>query len=202
MAVLISLDLTSVNFLGDSISGYTLLLIGIAVCVAGMAFGLVIYRQLQALPVHRTMKDVSELIYETCKACLFTQGKFILVLWLFIAAIIVVYFGFLSSPEAHTDATLPVAEAAIIAEAPAPAAARPSASDWPTSLRVATILAFSLVGIAGSYAVAWFGIRINTFANSRTSHAALRGKPFPCYGIPLKAGMSIGMGLISVELVI
>jgi K(+)-stimulated pyrophosphate-energized sodium pump len=173
-------DLKSVNFLGNSISGYTLLLIGIAVCVAGMAFGLVIYRQLQALPVHRTMREVSELIYETCKTYLFTQGKFILVLWLFIAAIIVVYFGFLSENKAVLEGV----------------------EQWPTWLRVSIILAFSLVGIAGSYAVAWFGIRINTFANSRTSHAALRGKPFPCYGIPLKAGMSIGMVLISVELLI
>ena len=69
-------------------------------------------------------------------------------------------------------------------------------------MQVLIILAFSLVGIAGSYGVAWFGIRVNTFANSRTAFASLKGKPFPCYAIPLKAGMSIGMLLISVELLI
>ena len=113
------------------------------------------------------MREVSELIYETCKTYLITQGKFILLLELFIGAIIVVYFGFLRQFPA---------------------------------VKVAMILAFSLIGIAGSYGVAWFGIRINTFANSRTAFASLEGKPFPLYAIPLKAGMSIGMLLISVEL--
>jgi K(+)-stimulated pyrophosphate-energized sodium pump len=177
-------DLSSVRFIGDSISGYTLLLFGIAVCVAGMIFGLVIYRQLQAMPVHRSMREVSELIYETCKTYLFSQGRFILVLWAFIAAIMIAYFGFLSVPPKSEPG------------------GPPSAADWPTWMRVSIILLFSLIGIAGSYSVAWFGIRINTFANSRTSHASLRGLPYPCYAIPLKAGMSIGMVLISVELLL
>ena len=115
------------------------------------------------------MREISELIYETCKTYLVTQGKFILLLWAFIAVIIVLYFGMLEHMEA---------------------------------MRVAIILVFSLVGIAGSYGVAWFGIRVNTFANSRTAFASLPGKPFPVYQIPLEAGMSIGMMLISVELLI
>jgi K(+)-stimulated pyrophosphate-energized sodium pump len=160
-------DLASVAFLG--IDGHTLLLFGLGVCVLGLVFGLVIYGQLKNLPVHRSMLEISELIYETCKTYLITQGRFILILWLFIGAIMVIYFGVLQA--------------------------------MPT-VKVATIIFFSLVGIAGSYSVAWFGIRINTFANSRTAFAALEGKPFPCYAIPLKAGMSIGMLLISIELLL
>lgn len=163
-------DLTSVSFLGG-ITGHTLLTIGLLFCVGGLLFGLTIYMQLKNLPVHRSMREMSELIYETCKTYLVTQGKFILLLWVFIAAIIAIYFGYLS-PVGHVAVTLPI------------------------------ILLFSLVGIAGSYGVAWFGIRVNTFANSRTAFAGLRGKPYPCYAIPLKAGMSIGMLLISVELLI
>ena len=166
-AELVIPDLASVAFLG--LSGRTLLFGGIGVCLLGLVFGLVIYRQLQALPVHRSMLEISELIYETCKTYLLTQGKFILLLWAFIAVIMVIYFGWL----------------------------RHFALD-----RVLLIIFFSLVGIGGSYGVAWFGIRINTFANSRTAFAALAGKPFPTYAIPLKAGMSIGMLLISTELVI
>ena len=123
--------------------------------------------QLKALPVHRSMREISELIYETCKTYLITQGKFILILEVFIGLVILLYFGVLLKFAA---------------------------------VKVAIILLFSLIGIAGSYSVAWFGIRINTFANSRTAFASLEGKPFPCYAIPLKAGMSIGMLLISVEL--
>jgi K(+)-stimulated pyrophosphate-energized sodium pump len=140
-------------------------------CVGGLLFGLTIYVQLKNLPVHRTMREMSELIYETCKTYLATQGKFILLLWVFIAVIISLYFGVLA-PVGNVAVTLPI------------------------------ILGFSLVGILGSYGVAWFGIRVNTFANSRTAFAGLRGKPFPCFAIPLKAGMSIGMALISVELLI
>ncbi|HET7437494.1 MAG TPA: sodium-translocating pyrophosphatase [Thermoanaerobaculia bacterium] len=161
-------DLGSETFLGG-INGKTLLLGGLVVCVLGLLFGMAFYMQLKALPVHRSMREISELIYETCKTYLTTQGKFILLLEVFIGAIMVVYFGFLR----HFDAA-----------------------------RVIIILAASLVGIAGSYGVAWFGIRINTFANSRTAFASLRGKPFPTYSIPLKAGISIGMLLISTELVI
>ena len=166
-AELVIPDLASVNFLG--VSGRALLSSGIAVCFLGLVFGLVIYRQLQAMPVHQSMREISELIYETCKTYLLTQGKFILILWSFIAVIMVAYFGWLR----HFSVD-----------------------------RVLLIIFFSLVGIAGSYGVAWFGIRVNTFANSRAAFASLAGKPFPTYAIPLKAGMSIGMLLISTELVI
>jgi K(+)-stimulated pyrophosphate-energized sodium pump len=119
------------------------------------------------------MREISELIYETCKTYLITQGKFLLLLWIFIAVVIVLYFGFLAPvPGKPISTTLPI------------------------------ILLFSLVGMGGSYGVAWFGIRVNTFANSRTAFASLRGKPYPCYQIPLQAGMSVGMVLISVELFI
>ncbi len=161
-------DLSSVRFLGG-IPGHSLLLSGLLVCALGLLFGLVIYGQLKRLPVHESMREVSELIYETCKTYLVTQGKFILILEIFIGFVILLYFGVLLKFE---------------------------------PMRVAIILAFSLVGIAGSYGVAWFGIRVNTFANSRTAFASLRGLPYPCYQIPLKSGMSIGMLLISVELLI
>jgi K(+)-stimulated pyrophosphate-energized sodium pump len=161
-------DLTQVTFF-NGITGHNLLLFGIAICVLGLGFGLAIYMNLKKLPVHSAMREISELIYATCKTYLITQGKFILILEAFIAVIIVLYFGVLSAME---------------------------------PFRVVIILLFSLVGIAGSYGVAWFGIRVNTFANSRTAFASLQGKPFPLYAIPLKAGMSIGMMLISVELLI
>lgn len=164
-------DLSQVTFLG--IDGHKLLLVGIVFCVLGLLFGLAIYMQLKNLPVHRSMKEISELIYETCKTYLTTQGKFIMILWIFIAIIVVAYFGVLR---------------------PVPGK--------PIYLTVPMILLFSLIGIAGSYGVAWFGIRVNTFANSRTAFASLEGKPYPIYAIPLKAGMSIGMLLISVELLI
>jgi len=170
-ANLILPDLTTVSFLG--MNGHALLMIGLLFCVGGLLFGLAIYVQLKNLPVHRTMREISELIYETCKTYLVTQGKFILLLWVFIAVIISLYFGYLAPvPGKSIAVTLPI------------------------------ILLFSLVGIAGSYGVAWFGIRVNTFANSRTAFAGLRGKPYPLFAIPLKAGMSIGMLLISVELLI
>jgi len=162
-------DLSSVSFLG--LDGRALLMIGLLFCIGGLLFGLVIFTQLKNLPVHKSMLEISELIYETCKTYLVTQGKFIIRLWIFIAVIISMYFGWLA-PVGNVAVTLPI------------------------------ILAFSLVGVAGSYGVAWFGIRVNTFANSRTAHAGLSGKPYPVYAIPLKAGMSIGMMLISVELLI
>ena len=138
-------DLSSVSFLG--MNGHALLMIGLLFCVGGLLFGLAIYVQLKNLPVHRTMREISELIYETCKTYLITQGKFILLLWVFIAVIISLYFGYLAPvPGKSIAVTLPI------------------------------ILLFSLVGIAGSYGVAWFGIRVNTFANSRTAFAGLRGK--------------------------
>src|SRR5450755_225867 len=164
-------DLSQVLFLG--IDGHRLLMIGILFCIFGLGFGLIIYTRLRKMPVHRSMLEISELIYETCKTYLVTQGKFLLILWLFIAVVIVLYFGVLSPvPGKPIAITLPI------------------------------ILLFSLVGIAGSYGVAWFGIRVNTFANSRTAFAGLTGKPYPIYNIPLQAGMSIGMMLISVELLL
>ncbi len=164
-------DLSQVSFLG--IDGHKLLTVGLLFCFLGLLFGLAIYLQLKNLPVHKSMREISELIYETCKTYLTTQGKFILVLWAFIAVIIGLYFGWLAPvPGKSVGVTLPI------------------------------ILLFSIVGIAGSYGVAWFGIRVNTFANSRTAFAGLAGKPYPIYSIPLKAGMSIGMLLISVELLI
>lgn len=161
-------DFSQATFLGG-ITGFNLLLGGMFVAALGLVFGLLIYRELQNMPVHQSMRDISELIYQTCQTYLVTQGRFLMILELFIGAIIVFYFGYLQHFE---------------------------------FLKVAVILLFSVIGIAGSYGVAWFGIRVNTFANSRCAFAALRGKPFPCYAIPLKAGMSIGMLLISVELML
>jgi K(+)-stimulated pyrophosphate-energized sodium pump len=172
-------DLGTVDFQG--INGRTLLVAGLGVCVLGLVFGLVIFNNLKRLPVHRSMLEISELIYETCKTYLVTQGRFILVLWIFIGIITAVYFGGLA-------ATVDPATGAIVHGFP--------------PFKVAVILLFSLIGIAGSYGVAWFGIRVNTFANSRAAFAGLEGRPFPIYAIPLKAGMSIGMLLISVELLI
>ncbi len=160
-------DLSQSNFLGTN--GRTLLMGGLLVCVFGLLFGLVQYTQVKNLPVHQSMAEISHLIYETCKTYLFTQGKFLVILWAFIAAIISYYYFALQ----HF-----------------------------TVDRVLIILVFSAIGILGSYGVAWFGIRMNTFANSRTAFASLRGLPYPIYDIPLRAGMSIGMLLISVELLI
>ena len=160
-------DLATGHFLG--LTGKGLLAIGLLVSLAGLAFGLGISVKLSRLPVHRSMREISELIYETCKTYLVTQARFIAILWAFIAVIIVAYFGFLTEPAKSAG-------------------------------QVFVILAFSLVGILGSSGVAWFGIRVNTFANSRAAFAALRGKPFPTYAIPLQAGMSIGTMLISIEL--
>jgi K(+)-stimulated pyrophosphate-energized sodium pump len=173
-ASLVLPDLNSVQFVG--FGGATLLMVlGVVVCGAGLVFGIVQFNALSKMPVHRSMKEISELIYETCKTYLVTQMRFIGILWVFVAAIILVYFKWLAVD--HEGNLL----------------------SW---VKVLTILAFSVVGIAGSCGVAWFGIRVNTFANSRTAFAALRGKPYPTYAIPLQAGMSIGMLLIVVELAI
>jgi K(+)-stimulated pyrophosphate-energized sodium pump len=170
-ASLVVPDLSTVQFLG--VGGHTLLMGGLLICALGLLFGVMTFTQLKNLPVHKSMLEVSELIYETCKTYLTTQGKFILILWAFIAVIIAAYFGWLAPiPNRPVAVTLPI------------------------------ILIFSLVGIAGSYGVAWFGIRVNTFANSRAAFASLKGKPYPIYAIPLRAGMSIGMLLISVELLL
>src|SRR6266705_2113021 len=166
-AHLILPDLNQGTFLGTS--GRTLLMAGLGVCALGLLFGLITYVKLRDLPVHDSMREVSVLIWESCKTYLFTQGKVLLILELFIGVIIVAYFGYFENFEA---------------------------------IKVIVILLFSVVGIAGSYSVAWYGIRVNTFANSRTAFASLRGNPYPCYAIPLRAGMSVGMVLISTELLI
>ena len=163
--VLPPLDLVDVG----GYNGRTLLMGGLGISVLGMLFGLVILTQLKNMPVHRSMREVSELIYETCKTYLIQQGKFIAILEVFIAVIIVLYFGVLAGMDA---------------------------------MRVSIILLFSVVGILGSYGVAWFGIRVNTYANSRTAFASLDGKPYSVYEIPIRSGMSVGMLLISVELLI
>jgi len=160
-------DLAQVDVGGYN--GRTLLMGGMVVAALGIAFGLIILMQLKNLPVHRSMREVSELIYETCKTYLITQGKFLAILEIFIAIVIVLYFGLLSGLGAE---------------------------------RVLIILLFSVIGILGSYSVAWFGIRVNTYANSRTAFASLEGKAYPVYAIPLRSGMSVGMMLISVELLI
>ncbi|NNF84284.1 MAG: sodium-translocating pyrophosphatase, partial [Deltaproteobacteria bacterium] len=159
-------DLSTVSFLG--MTGHNLLVWGLLICFLGMVFGFVQYTQIRNLPAHSSMREISDLIWETCKTYLITQGKFLAILWAFIAAIMVVYFGFLR----HF-----------------------------ATIQVVIIVVFSIVGILGSYGVAWFGIRINTYANSRTAFAGLKGKPYPTMAIPLKSGMSVGMMLISVELV-
>ncbi|MGO9012533.1 MAG: sodium-translocating pyrophosphatase [Bryobacteraceae bacterium] len=161
-------DLRLATFLGG-INGHNLLLGGLLICALGMVFGLVIFVRLRNMPVHSAMREVSELIYETCKTYLATQGKFLMLLEAFIAVVIILYFGLLQGLAAY---------------------------------KVGIILLFSVIGISGSFSVAAFGMRVNTFANSRTAFASLTGKAFPCYNIPLQAGMSIGMLLVSVELLI
>src|SRR6266540_519839 len=157
-------DLNQGDFLG--FTGHQILLSGLVVCVLGLLFGAFTYANVRSLPVHRSMAEISDLIYETCKAYLVQQGKLLLVLELFIATVMVAYF-WLTGLEAY---------------------------------KIVIVLLFSLIGIGGSYGVAWYGIRINTLANSRTAFASLRGKAFPVCDIPLRAGMSVGMMLISVEL--
>jgi K(+)-stimulated pyrophosphate-energized sodium pump len=168
-ANLIVPDLSLVSFFGNAVNGKSLLMFGFVVCFFGLMFGICHFLSIKKLPVYDSMKDISELIYETCKTYLVTQGKFIIILEALLALIIVVYFGWLE----HF-----------------------------TAVKVATIVLCSIIGILGSYTVAWFGMRINTFANSRTAFASLKGKPYPLYAIPLRAGMSIGMLLISIELLI
>ena len=157
-------DLNQGDFFG--MTGHTVLLFGLVVCVLGLLFGLASYTAVKKLPVHNSMAEVSELIFQTCKAYLIQQGKFLLILFAFIGTIIVAYFML-------TGLDLP---------------------------KIAIILLFGLIGMGGSYGVAAYGIRINTLANSRTAFASLAGKAYPVCEIPLRAGMSVGMMLISVEL--
>lgn len=149
--------------------GKTLLYGGLLVSFLGMGFGLLQMIQLKNLPVHKSMADISDLIWETCKTYLVTQVRFILILEVCIGAVMVYYFAVLQHFE------IP---------------------------RVVIIMLWSLIGILGSCGVAWFGIRVNTYANSRAAFGSLQGKPWPTYDVPLKAGMSIGMLLISVELLL
>jgi K(+)-stimulated pyrophosphate-energized sodium pump len=159
---------TTYTLFGNAVAGHTLLLVGLGVCALGMLFGFMMYSQVKGLPAHKSMTDVSNIIWETCKTYVIQQGKLLLVLEAFIAACIIYYFGFLEH------------------QGPG---------------KVLLILMWSVIGILGSYSVAWFGIRMNTYANSRTAFAALRGKPLQVYEIPLQAGMSIGVLLICVELI-
>ncbi len=158
-------DLGSVTFFG--LPGDVLLGLGLIVCALGLAFGVMTYTQLRRMPAHAAMREISELIYTTCKTYLKQQGRFLLLLWAFIATIIVIYYLFLVGFSVG---------------------------------KTAVVILFSLIGMAGSYGVAWYGIRVNTLANSRTAYGALTGKPYPAHDIPLRSGMSIGMVLISVEL--
>ncbi|WP_279059569.1 sodium-translocating pyrophosphatase [Mobiluncus curtisii] len=158
-------DLSLANVHG--IAGTSLLIFGMIVCLAGLAFGIVTFFKLRSLPVHQSMLEVAELIYSTCKAYLVKQGKFLLLLWAFITVIILIYYKVLVG------------------------------FSWG---KVGIVVLFSLLGMGGSFAVAWFGIRVNTFANARAAFASLRGKPYPVHQIPLQAGMSIGTVLISLEL--
>ena len=161
-------DLTHVTFDGlGGISGLTLMYLGIAICAIGAAFGLVQYTTTKALQVHSSMASVSHMIWETCKTYLFTQGKFLAILWVLIGGCMVYYFGVLS----HN-----------------------------TVAHVIIILLASILGILGSYGVAWFGIRINTVANSRTAFSALKGNALNTLFIPLRSGMSVGLLLVCVEL--
>ena len=171
-------DLKQVHFGG--LSGMAILYIGLVICLLGAAFGWVQYLQTKALPVHPRMSDVSNIIWETCKTYLFTQGKFLVVLWVLIAACMVYYFGFLSD---HVDP---------ITKQPVPSGT--------VAFNVLVILLASILGILGSYGVAWFGIRINTVANSRAAFSALKGNALATLLIPLKSGMSVGLLLVCVEL--
>ncbi|MCX7986787.1 MAG: sodium/proton-translocating pyrophosphatase, partial [Bacteroidales bacterium] len=141
---------------------------GLLICVLGMVFGLYQFLKVKKLKAHQSMLDVSKVIFETCKTYLIQQGKFLIILFLFIAACVAFYFGFLQ----HSGVG-----------------------------GVITILLWTVIGILGSYGVAWFGIRMNTLANSRMAFAALERKPLKLLNIPLNAGMSIGVLLISVELI-
>jgi K(+)-stimulated pyrophosphate-energized sodium pump len=162
-------DLSGVHFDGlGGVTGATLMYLGIGICFIGAIFGLVQYFQTRALPVHESMANVSETIWETCKTYLFTQGKFLAILWVLIAGCMVYYFLGLEKDNSIG--------------------------------KVILILLCSILGILGSYGVAWFGIRINTVANSRTAFSALKGNPFATLGIPLRSGMSVGLLLVAVEL--
>ncbi len=161
--------LTEFDIMGTAVSGHQLLLMGLILPFLGLIFGLHQFYKIKALPAHKSLLDISSLIYETCKTYLLQQGKFLLVLEVLVGACIFYYFYSLSHMEIG---------------------------------KVMLVLFWSVVGILGSYGVAWFGIRINTYANSRTAFASLRSLPYDVMAIPLQAGMSIGVVLICVELIL
>lgn len=161
-------DFGKVTFFNEALSAKALLLWGSIIVILGLLFGLFQAMRIQKFPVHKAMSNVANTIYTTCKTYLLQQGKFLLILFAIIGAIIIFYFGVLSGK---------------------------------TAPQVLLILLWTVLGILGSYAVAWFGIRINTYANSRTSFASLRGKPWDVVSIPLQSGMSVGLLLITIELV-
>lgn len=170
-------DLRQSYFDSVGMNGHSLLLWGIIIIVLGLAFGIWQFLLIKKLPAHRSMLDVANTIYETCKTYLLQQGKFLVILFAIIGAVIAAYFGFLSEPTAVKNGEI----------------SRP--------LFVINVLLWTVLGVLGSYGVAWFGIRINTLANARTSFAALRNKPYSVMSIPLQAGMSVGLLLICVELI-
>jgi K(+)-stimulated pyrophosphate-energized sodium pump len=161
-------SLSDVSFYEGAVSGRAVLYLGLIICAIGAAFGILQYKQTRALQVHKSMGDVSNIIWETCKTYLWQQGKFLATLWILIAVCMIYYFKFLQEKDFGS---------------------------------VAVILASSILGILGSYGVAWFGIRINTTANSRAAFASLKGNSLKTLFIPLQAGMSIGLLLVCVELV-
>ena len=154
------------KFEGDN---FNLLIAGIVVSVLGLVWGLIAYGQIKSIKAHKSMIEIGNTIFETCKTYLVQQGKFLILLEILIAVCIAFYFGFLQQMTVNN---------------------------------VLVILAASVIGILGSYGVAWFGIRMNTLANARTSFTALQNKPLDILNIPLKAGMSIGVLLVSVELIV
>jgi K(+)-stimulated pyrophosphate-energized sodium pump len=173
-------DLGGVKFNGlGGVSGATLMYGGLLICLIGAVFGIWAFIQTKALPVHKCMADVSETIWETCKTYLFTQGKFLAILWVLIACCMAYYFGVLAEHKDEAGNALPASKVAF---------------------NLVVILAASILGILGSYGVAWFGIRINTVSNSRTAFSALRGNPLATLRIPLHSGMSVGLLLVAVEL--
>ncbi len=161
------LGTVTLNLFGSQVTGTTLMYLGLVVCVIGALVGMVMFYKTKSLPVHDSMRNVSNLIWETCKSYLFQQGKFLMILWALIGVCIIYYFSVLDK--------------------------------MPPS-KVALILAASVLGIAGSYGVAWFGMRLNTYANSRSAFAALSGLPWGPLAVPMRSGMGVGLLLITVEL--
>ncbi|HOP85360.1 MAG TPA: sodium-translocating pyrophosphatase [Syntrophorhabdaceae bacterium] len=161
-------DLSQVKFgIFGGTSGVSIMYFGLFVCIIGLIFALVQYSQTKNRPAHKSMLEVSEIIWETCKSYLTQQGKFLIILWILVAICMVYYFMGLSHLSIGP---------------------------------VIVILVCSILGILGSYGVAWFGMRINTRANSRAAFASLTGKPVDVVNIPLTSGMSVGLLLVSVEL--